>query len=122
MDEGGKRKIISTSKGPALNYTFREEGNFSIFLDVVSDHKNVAGFTDVLPFRSRADIQVKEKIASVIIKVNGVSLRDRDEIKFTPEEARYGLLFDATSSTPTSGTKFIKTEWEFGNGVKKEYE
>jgi hypothetical protein len=55
-----------------------------------------------LPFRSREDIEVKEKVASVIIKVNGLSLRQKDELKFTPEEANYGLLFDATSSTPTS--------------------
>ena len=88
---------------------------------MVSNHKNAGGYTDVLPFRSRADIKVKEKVASVIIKVNGLSLRQKDELKFTPEEANYGLLFDATSSTPTSGSKFLKTEWKFGNGIKKEY-
>ena len=122
MDVGGKRKILSNSKWPSLNYTFKEEWNFSVFLDVVSNHKNAGGYTDVLPFRSRADIKVKEKVASVIIKVNGLSLRQKDELKFTPEEANYGLLFDATSSTPTSGSKFLKTEWEFGNGITKEYD
>ena len=121
MDVGGKRKILSNSKWPSLHYTFKEEWNFSVFLDVVSNHKNAGGYTDVLPFRSRADIKVKEKVASVIIKVNGLSLRQKDELKFTPEEANYVLLFDATSSTPTSGSKFLKTEWEFGNGIKKEY-
>jgi hypothetical protein len=29
------------------------------------------------------------------------------------------LLFDATSSTPTSGARFVSTEWDFGNGVKR---
>jgi hypothetical protein len=42
-----------------------------------------------LPFSSRADITIKEKVASVIIKVNSTTLRDDDELKFTPEEARY---------------------------------
>jgi hypothetical protein len=55
-----------------------------------------------LSFSSRADITIKEKIASVIIKVNSTDLRNSDELKFTPDEASYGLLFDATSSTPTS--------------------
>jgi len=102
-------------------HTFNEEWNFSVFLDVSSSHKNNAGYTDVLPFSSRADITVKEKIASIIIKVNSTSLRNYDELKFTPEEASYWLLFDATSSSPTSGAEFIETSWDFWNGVKTVY-
>lgn len=58
----------------------------------------------------------------MIIKVNGEDLRGRDEIKFNPEDSGYGLIFDATSSTPTSGTKFISTKWNFGNGIKRDYD
>jgi len=117
IDDAWKRKVIGNK--PSIHYVFREEGTFSAFLDVTSSHKNSKGFTDVLPFRSRADIVVKEKIASLIIKVNSDTLRDKDELKFTPEEAWYGLVFDATSSTPTGGAKFTKTEWDFGNGVER---
>jgi len=56
---------------------------------VVSNHKNESGFTDVLPFRSRTDIDVKEKVASLILNVNGDSLRNQDTLKFTPQEASY---------------------------------
>lgn len=105
----------------SLNHLFKEEWKFSVFLDVSSSHKNEKGYIDVLPFSSRADITIKEKVASVIIKVNSTSLRDSDELKFTPDEARYWLLFDATSSTPTSGSEFIKTSWDFGNWIKREY-
>lgn len=90
-------------------------------MDVTSSHKNAEGYTDVLPLRQRVDINVNEKIASVIIKVNGDTVSDNRELKFTPETADYGLLFDATSSTPTSGTKFMRTEWDFGNGVRRSY-
>ena len=117
IDDAGKRKVIGNK--PSIHYVFREEGTFSAFLDVTSSHKNSKGFTDVLPFRSRADIVVKEKIASLIIKVNSDTLRDKDELKFTPQESGYGLVFDATSSTPTGGAKFTKTEWDFGNGVER---
>lgn len=119
IDNGGIREIIW--KGISISYTLREEWKYAIFLDVVSNHKNEAGYTDILPFRSRTDIDVKEKVASLILYVNDDRLRNQDELKFTPKEASYGLVFDATSSTPTSGTKFIKTEWDFGNGVKREY-
>lgn len=56
-----------------------------------------------------------------MIKVNGETVVDNSEIKFTPGTADYGLLFDATSSIPTSGTKFSRTEWDFGNGIKRSY-
>jgi len=119
IDDAGKRVIIG--RGTSLNYTFRNEGKFSVFLDVTSSHKNAEGYTDVLPFRSRTDITVNEKIASVILKVNGNRIGDSDEIKFTPEDANYGLIFDATSSTPSDGTKFTRTQWDFGNGITRAY-
>ncbi|MDP2090787.1 MAG: PKD domain-containing protein [Candidatus Gracilibacteria bacterium] len=118
MYENGRRVILGS--GLSISHVFKEEGTFSVFLDVSSAHKNEAGYTDVLPFSSRADVVVKEKIASIILKVNSVNLLNSELIKFTPEEAKYGLLFDATSSTPTSGAKFAKTTWNFGNGVIRE--
>ncbi len=120
IDNGGRREIIG--RKISINYIIRDEGKTTIFLDVVSNHKNESGYTDVLPFSSRTEIEVKEKVASMIVKVNGEDLRNREEIKFNPDESGYGLIFDATSSTPTSGTKFISTKWNFGNGVKREYD
>ncbi|NVP17811.1 PKD domain-containing protein [Candidatus Gracilibacteria bacterium] len=117
INEGGKRKVIGNKI--SLTYVFKEEGNYSVFLDVTSNHKNSLGNSDVLPFSSRADIVVKEKIASIILKVNNENLGQQEELKFLPDVARYGLLFDATSSTPTSGAKFTRTEWDFGNGVTR---
>lgn len=107
---------------PSINYTFTEEWNYSVFLDVTSNHKNSSWFTDVLPFSSKTNVSVEEKIASLILKVNSERLWNREELKFTPENARYWLLFDATSSTPTSGAKFTKTTWDFWNWVTKTYE
>ena len=119
LDKWGKRKNIWSNN--YLNYTFREEGNYSIFLDVTSNHRNANRNIDVIPFSKKVDISVKEKVASLILKVNSKSLDSSDELKFTPEEAVYGLMFDATSSIPNSGTKFIATEWEFWNWVIKKY-
>ncbi len=117
--EDGERKVLWDNI--SQTHTFTEEWQFSVFLDVSSSHKNDAWYTDVLPFSSRATVTVKEKVASVILKVNTQSLRNKDELKFTPDEASYGLLFDATSSTPTSGSEFIETRWDFWNGVEKSY-
>lgn len=120
IDVSGERRVIG--RGPSINYSFREEGKYSVFLDVTSSHKNAAGFTDVLPFRERIDITVNEKIASLIVKVNSDRVTDNTFLKFTPDDASYGLLFDATSSTPTSGTQFSSTSWDFWNGVTRTYQ
>lgn len=120
INDWWKRRVIWNR--PSINYVFNEEWNYSVFLDVTSNHKNSKWFNDVLPFSSRADIEVKEKIASLILKVNWSTLWNLDELKFTPDDSRYWLLFDATSSTPTSWARFIRTEWDFGNWLKKVYD
>lgn len=119
VDNAGDKVVIG--RGTSINYSFREEGKFSVFLDVTSSHKNAEGFTDVLPFSQRVDITVNEKIASLIVKVNSDRVDNETELKFTPEDASYGLLFDATSSTPSSGAKFSRTQWDFGNGITRSY-
>ncbi len=119
VDSAGKKVVIW--RGPSINFTFKEEGKYSIFLDVTSVHKNAEGYTDVLPFRSRAEVTIKEKIASLIINIDGDRVEDNEVLKFTPDDANYGLLFDASSSTPTWGAKFIKTQWDFGNGATRSY-
>ena len=118
MYENGRKVVLGNWL--SISHVFREEWTFSVFLDVSSAHKNEAWYTDVLPFSSRADVVVKEKIASIILKVNWVDLQNSEVIKFTPDDARYWLLFDATSSTPTSWAKFAKTTWDFWNGVVRE--
>ncbi len=120
INDWWKRKVLWNRS--SINYTFNEEWNYSVFLDVTSNHKNSQWFTDVLPFSSRVTVSVKEKVASVIVKVNSDNLWNRDELKFSPEEAKYWLLFDATSSTPTSWTKFTRTSWDFGNWVERTYD
>ncbi len=120
FDNGWIKKVVW--RWLSVNYTFKEEWNFSIFLDVKSNHKNKAWYTDVLPFSTRSVIEVKEKIASVIININSTPLRESEEIKFTPEEASYWLIFDATSSTPTGWAKFRRTEWDFWNGIVRKYD
>lgn len=119
IDVAGEKQVIG--RGPSINYSFREEWKYSVFLDVTSSHKNAGWFTDVLPYRERVDINVNEKVASLIVKVNSDTVSDNTILKFTPDDAAYGLLFDATSSTPTSGTRFSSVSWDFGNGVTRSY-
>ena len=119
MDLGSRKINIGT--GPSINYTFKEEWNFTVFVSVSSSHKNSKWYTDVIPFEDSVTIKVKEKVASLILKVNANNLGTNEILKFTPSQAKYGLLFDATSSIPTGSAKFIRTEWDFGNWIKREY-
>lgn len=115
IDSDWKKNIIW--KWASVNYTFLNEGKFSIFLDVISSHRNKSGFIDVLPFRWRSDIEVKEKVANLLINVNGKDLWNDDTLKFNSDEWAFWLIFDASSSTPTWWSKFIETSWDFGNNV-----
>ena len=38
IDNAGEKVVIG--RGPSINYSFRQEGQFSVFLDVTSSHKN----------------------------------------------------------------------------------
>ena len=120
IDNAWKKNIIW--KWLSINYTFNNEWKFSIFLDVLSSHRNNSNYIDVLPFRSRADIDVKEKIANLNIKVNYTDLGNNEILKFSPENGSYWLIFDATSSIPTTWSKFLKTTWDFWNWIKRENE
>ncbi len=119
MDYGSRKVNIWT--WPSINYTFKEEWIFTVFVDIRSAHKNSKGYMDVIPYRWEVKVQVREKLASFIIKVNGDRLWFKNRLKFTPEQAEYWLLFDATSSTPTGSAKFIRTQWNFGNWERENY-
>lgn len=119
MNVGSRKVNIGT--WPSINYTFKEEWNYTVFVSVKSAHKNSKWYTDVIPFEDKVEIKVREKVASLIIKVNGDRLWNRESLKFTPSQAKYGLLFDATNSIPTWSARFIRTEWDFDNGTKKSY-
>lgn len=119
MNINWKRIVIWTK--PTISKTFNEEGTFTVFLDVKSSHKNSFWNRDVLPYSGSVKVKVKQKIASVILRISWKSLDYNNEIKFSPETAGYGLIFDATSSVAAVGTKFLTTTWDFGNWVKKSY-
>jgi hypothetical protein len=38
IDEGGQRQVIGNKQ--SINYIFKEEGTFAVYLDVASSHKN----------------------------------------------------------------------------------
>lgn len=111
---GGARTVLGT--GPSISYTFPEERTYTVFLSIVSGSKNSKGKTDVLPFESSINIAVQPKIGSLYLSINGKYVSNEDKVKFNPSIARQGLLIDASASIPASGTKFVSTTWDYGNG------
>ncbi len=120
IDKEWKKEIIW--KWVSLNYTFVNEWNFSIFLDVISSHRNKTWYIDVLPFRWRSDIEVKQEVANLVININWVNLWNKDSLKFNSEEWSFWLIVDASSSTPTRWSRFIETSWDFWNWITKKYD
>lgn len=114
----GQRTVLGS--GPTVNYTFKEERTYTVFLSIVSASRNAKGKTDVLPFSQSVPINVLPRIANLYFYINGTNVTNTDVYKVTPTVAKQGLIFDASSSQPSGGTKFLKTLWNFGNGNQKE--
>lgn len=76
------REIIGT--GPSIAYTFREERNYTVFLDVLSASKNSNGKTDVLPLQASVQVQVLPKLGNVLLFLNGSNVSNADKHKITP--------------------------------------
>ncbi len=119
MESWSTKRILW--RGPSITTTFNNDWIHTVTLDVISASKNSYWKTDVLPFSSSVQINVKEKIANVVMIANDYKIENGSEIKFTPEEWAYWIIFDATSSTPTGWAKFTRTEWDFWNWVTKKY-
>lgn len=116
---GGQRTILGT--GPSIAYTFPEERTYTVFLNILSSSRNKNGKTDILPFDSSINVNVLPKLGNISISINGIYVSNLDKIKFTPAQGRLGLLIDATASVPATGTKFVSTRFEFGNGTVSQY-
>ena len=119
INEGWREREIG--RWVSINYTFNNEWRYTVFVDVISSHKNSEWNTDVLPYRWRIEVNVQERIASLNIRVNSDIVRDNDILKFTPDVANFWLVIDATNSLPSGWNRFIETEWDFWNGIQKKY-
>jgi PKD repeat protein len=119
-NSGGSRNVIGT--GPSIAYTFREERNYTVFLDVISASRNSKGKTDVLPLQSSVDISVLPKLGNVILYLNGTNVSNLEKYKITPTTGRAGLVLDATASQATGGATIVRTDWDFGNGAVAGYD
>ncbi|MFB0964650.1 MAG: PKD domain-containing protein, partial [Patescibacteria group bacterium] len=113
------RTVIGT--GPSIAYTFREERNYTVFLDVISASRNSQGKTDVLPLQSSVNVSVLPKLGNVLLFLNGQNVSNSEKHKITPATGRAGLVIDATASQANGGATIVHTDWDFGNGVVAGY-
>ena len=120
MKTADGKKVLGT--GPSITYTFNEERNYTVFLDVGSVSKNSHGKIDTLPLRTSVDVAVLPRLGNVLFYLNGADVSKVDRYKITPAVGRAGVILDATSSVATGGAKIVKTEWDFGNGVAARYD
>ncbi len=119
-ENGGYRRELW--RWPTLTYTFGKEGNYQVFLDVISGSKNKKGKTDVLPASVSQDISVKPRLGNIVLLVNGVNVSNVDTLKINPTLGKIGILFDATASRALSNGTITKTKWDFWNGNTLEYD
>ena len=96
-----------------MSTTFRDEKTYTVFVDILSSSRNTYGKMDIIPYTGRIDIQVEPRLADLSIYLNGANVTRVETFKVTPAMARAGIIFDATASTPSGGTQFQRTFWDF---------
>lgn len=105
-------------RGASLSYTFTKEGNYTVFLDVVSGSRNSKGRTDVLPLSISKQISVKPKLGEIVLLVNGVNVSNMDVLKISPTIGNMGVILDASASRAIGNGTITETTWDFGNWEK----
>lgn len=118
-ENGGRRRELG--RGPTLTQIFPNEGTYTIFLDVVSASRNSKGKTDVLPLSTSVQVEVKPKVAEMVLLINGVNVSNKNSIKISPSIASQGILFDASASRAIGNGVITETSWDFGNGNSRTY-
>jgi PKD repeat protein/type IV secretory pathway VirB2 component (pilin) len=118
-ENGGVRRELG--RGPSLNYTFNQEGTFTVNLDVISGSRNSKWRTDVLPLSISKVISVKPKLGEIILLINGVNVTNLDTLKINPTLGKMGIILDATASRSIGNGSITRTLWDFGNGNSIEY-
>ena len=118
-ENGGYRRELG--RGPTLTYSFTQEWNYQIYLDVISGSRNSRWYTDVLPLSIGQNIQVKPKLGEITLLINGVNVSSIEKLKINPTIGKIGVVFDATASRAISNGTIKKTKWDFGNGNTREY-
>lgn len=101
-------------RGKTINYEFKDEGTFTVYLTVNSASKNSRGFTDVVSFEDQTIVEIGQPKLKYIVYFN--EQLATDSIKIPTKEATQKVLIDATQTKFAYGYTISKTEWDFGNG------
>ena len=119
---GANNTRINIGTGPSIPYTFRSEAVYTVNLEINSASRNSKNRADVIPFTGTQEVQVLPRLANILLFVNGVNASLTDKVKITPTQGRSGIILDASSSTAAPGGTIVRTEWDFGNGIKSSYQ
>lgn len=101
-------------RGKTINYEFKDEGTYTVYLTVNSASKNSRGFTDVISYEDQTVIEVGQPKLKYIVYFN--EQLATDSIKIPTKESLQKVLIDATQTKFAYGYSMLKTEWDFGNG------
>ena len=103
--EGDDRPI---GKGPVINWTFDEEGNYIVHLTVRSANSVSEGIFDG---EENVSINVAPKAALLVVYLNGKKLTTDEPVRIGIQEAQAGVLVDATSTSPLGARTIVSHVW-----------
>jgi PKD repeat protein len=106
-DTSGIDRVIG--RGPVVNYTFDKEGNYIINLTVRSANQSSEGIFDG---SSKISIDVAPQAANIVIYAAGQRMREDQPTKIGSQEARRGIMLDASATQAKGGRKILSHKRE----------
>ena len=109
--------------GNLLSYTFDEPWNYIVHMTVKSSNKNQG----IMDWGRDLKISVQPKTTNIIVYANEIKLKKKEYNKIGTQEAKKGIIFDASTTTVKAWREIKKTIWNIvGKNssfhYRKEYE
>lgn len=93
---------------PVIKYTFTQPNNYVVHLTVRSANKETKW---ILDWEATTTISVAPPIAKIVMYINGQKATTDSYVKVSTAEAKAGILFDASWTTPNGWTKIVSSTW-----------
>lgn len=116
LDNSGN--LVSLGNSPVVVHEFTEPNTYSVMLQVSTSNTDASGYRTAIDGVSTVRIKASPPSSKVAFRINGTEVRDVHHV--TLDEAKAGISFDPSITTPAIGRTIEKYEWFYGDTASEE--
>jgi PKD repeat protein len=116
LDNSGN--LVSLGNSPVIVHEFTEPNTYSVRLQVSTSNTDTQGYKTAMDGISTVRIKASPPSSMVAFRINGTEVRDVHHV--TLDEAKAGISFDPSITTPAIGRTIETYEWFYGDTISEE--